>query len=179
MHEWPATDCLSICCSSFFLFGSLRLHRMAMNLRLPALRDEVHRLWRHAKWLEHHKLQLNVAIEQLQYQYTANEPGVRTLMETYHAATQGAAAGGRLPDYGGRIGCIKVLDWFSSTGLKARASFYLEVWWGQTLLHNEDPALRDLAFWTLRFAADYCRSLVWICVSFQLSISIFYFPQVF
>lgn len=154
----------SICCSSFFyVFFSLRtFSAMAMS----PLRADVHRLWRHSRWLEHHRLELTAELGSLGTLWTLDRPGDREVLEMYHNSTHAATDENTFPDYGGKGSCIALVASLSESGLgKGRASFYMEVFWGKVLIHGQDQHLRRLAWWTLNWAADFSRSLVSILTS--------------
>ena len=151
----------SICCSIRFVFFCLSTFS-AMALLMP-LSDDVHRLYRHARWIHHHRLELDLEIQALQSLYTLNAPGHREILKMWHDASHDAVDSGRFPDYGGKGSCVALIASFSGSGLgKGRASYYMETFWGKVLCHDQDQHLRDLAWWTLRWAADFNRSLVWI-----------------
>ena len=83
----------------------------------------------------------------------------------WHDATHAACSSGELPNYGGKGSCVAIMESFSNSGLgKGRASFYMEIFWGKLICRGQDQHLRDLAWWTVNWAADFSRSVVW-CVS--------------
>ena len=130
----------SICCSIKFRFFFLSTFS-AMALLLP-LSDDV---------------------QALQSLYTLNAPGHREILKMWHDSSHDAVDSGRFPDYGGKGSCVALIASFSGSGLgKGRASYYMETFWGKVLCHDQDQHLRDLAWWTLRWAAAFNRSLVWI-----------------
>lgn len=139
-----------------------------MALLVP-IRDDVHRLHRHALWIAHHGMELDLELQELQTLWTLNAAGTRQVMELWHDATHDACSSGELPDYGGKGACIALVGSFAKNSQlgKGRASFYLECFWGKVIVHGHGrPNERNLAWWTVNWCGDFSRSVVWVFLFF-------------
>ena len=91
--------------------------------------------------------------------YGSYRRGLREILKMWHASHD-AVDSGRFPDYGGKGSCIYLIASFSGSDMgKGRASY--TTWrpfaWGKVTCHDQDQHLRDLPWWTLRWAADFNR----------------------
>lgn len=133
-----------------------------MALLVP-IRDDMHHLHRHALWIAHHGMELDLELQELQTLWTLNAAGTRQVMELRRDATHDACSSGELPDYGGKGACIALVGSFAKNSQlgKGRASFYLECFWGKVIVHgHRRPNERNLAWWTVNWCGDFSRSVV-------------------